>query len=76
MMHDLLLLDPEEDDTYDMIWDLVNHDVERLKMLLLLTYSDRGGTKMKMSSSQIEQLKMFYQHTLHHKKRQDVPRFG
>jgi len=73
MMHDLLLLDPEEDDTYDMIWDLVNHDTERLKMLLLLTYSDRGGTKMKMSPSQIEQLKIFYQHTLHHKKRQDVP---
>ena len=45
MMHDLLLLDPEEDDTYDMIWDLVNHDVERLKMLLLLTYSDRGALK-------------------------------
>ena len=74
MMHDLLLLDPEEDDTYDMIWDLVNHDVERLKMLLLLTYSDRGGTKMKMSLSQIDQLKIFYQHTLHHKKRQAVPR--
>ena len=74
MMHDLLLLDPEEDDTYEMIWDLVNHDTERLKMLLLLTYSDRGGTKMKMSSSQIEQLKMFYQYTLHHKKRQGVPR--
>jgi len=73
MMHDLLLLDPEEDDTYDMIWDLVNHDIELLKMLLLLTYSDRGGTKMKMSLSQIEQLKMFYQHTLHHKKRQAVP---
>ena len=74
MMHDLLLLDPEEDDTYDMIWDLVNHDVERLKMLLLLTYSDRGGTKMRMTLSQIEQLKIFYQHTLHHKKRQAVPR--
>ncbi len=74
MMHDLLLLDPEEDDTYEMIWDLVSHDIERLKMLLLLTYSDRGGTKMKMSSSQIEQLKMFYQYTLHHNKRQDVPR--
>jgi len=73
-MHDLLLLDPEEDDTYDMIWDLVDHDVERLKMLLLLTYSDRGGTKMKMSLSQIEQLKIFYQHTLHHKKRQTVSR--
>ena len=74
MMHDLLLLDPEEGDTYDMIWDLVNHDVERLKMLLLLTYSDRGGTKMRMSPSQIEQLKIFYQHTLHHKKQQDVPK--
>lgn len=74
MMYDLLLLDPEEDETYEMIWDLVNHDIERLKMLLLLTYSDRGGTKMKMSSSQIEQLKMFYQYTLHHKKRQGVPR--
>ena len=73
MMHDLLLLDPEEDETYDMIWDLVNNDIERLKMLLLLTYSDRGGTKMKMSLSQIEQLKIFYQHTLYHKKRQAVP---
>ncbi|MCH8156614.1 MAG: HD domain-containing protein [Nitrospinae bacterium] len=73
MMHDLLFLDPEEDDTYDMIWDLVDHDIERLKMLILLTYADRGGTKMKMSSSQVELLKMFYQYTLHHKKRQDVP---
>ena len=29
---------------------------------------------MKMSLSQIEQLKIFYQHTLHHKKRQAVPK--
>ena len=28
---------------------------------------------MRMSPSQIEQLKIFYQHTLHHKKRQTVP---
>ncbi|MBI4383761.1 MAG: hypothetical protein HY579_06965, partial [Nitrospinae bacterium] len=68
-MRDLLLLDPDQDDTYEMIWDLVCHDKERLKMLSLLTYSDRGGTKMKMSASQIEQLKLFYQNTLHHKKR-------
>ncbi|MBI4388948.1 MAG: hypothetical protein HY580_02105, partial [Nitrospinae bacterium] len=68
-LRDLLLLDPDQDDTYEMIWDLVYHDKERLKMLSLLTYSDRGGTKMKMSASQIEQLKLFYQNTLHHKKR-------
>ena len=29
---------------------------------------------MRMSLSQIEQVKIFYQHTLHHKKRQAVPR--
>ncbi|MDA0691350.1 MAG: HD domain-containing protein [Nitrospinae bacterium] len=72
-MYDLMLLDPEEDDTFEMVWDLVTHDRERLKMLVLLTYADRAGTKMKMSSSQIEQLKMFYQFTLHHKKHEDVP---
>lgn len=71
-MRDLLLLDPDEDDTYDMIWDLVDQDKERLKMLILLTYADRGGTKMKMSASQIEQLKVFYQNTLYHKKRTGV----
>ena len=27
-----------------------------------------------MSPSQIEQVKIFYQHTLHHKKQQDVPK--
>jgi [protein-PII] uridylyltransferase len=72
-MYDLMLLDPEADDTYDMVLDLVNHDKERLKMLILLTHADRGGTKMNMSSSQIKQLKLFYQYTLHHKKQESVP---
>ena len=72
-MYDLMLLDPEADDTYDMVLDLVSHDKERLKMLILLTHADRGGTKMNMSSSQIKQLKLFYQYTLHHKKRDSVP---
>ncbi len=72
-MYDLMLLDPEADDTYDMVLDLVNHDKERLKMLVLLTYADRGGTKMDLTSSQIDQLKLFYQYTLHHKKRVSVP---
>lgn len=72
-MYDLMHLDPEDDDTFDMVWDLVTQDQERLKMLVLLTYADRAGTKMKMSSSQIEQLKIFYQFTLHHKKHEDVP---
>ena len=74
MMKDLMLLDPDEDDTYDMIWDLVNKDVDRLKMLILLTYADRAGTKMRMSKSQIDQLKYFYQNTLHHKKKVTVPK--
>jgi len=74
MMGDLMLLDPDEDDTYEMIWDLVNKDVERLKMLILLTYADRAGTKMKMSKSQIDQLKYFYHNTLHHKKQHSVSR--
>lgn len=72
MMADLLLLDPDEDDTYDMIWDLVNRDTELLKMLILLTYADRAGTKMKMSATLIDQLKYFYQNTLYHQKRQSV----
>ncbi len=72
-MYDLMLLDPEADDTYEMVWDLVEHDRERLKMLVLLTYADRAGTKMKMSPTQIEQLKIFYQYTLHHKKHEEVP---
>ena len=72
-MYDLMLLDPEDDDTVEMVWDLVTHDPERLKMLVLLTYADRAGTKMKMSSSQIEQLKIFYHHTLHHKRHENVP---
>jgi UTP:GlnB (protein PII) uridylyltransferase len=42
-------------------------------MLVLLTHADRGGTKMDLSSSQIEQLKLFYQYTLHHKRRESVP---
>jgi len=72
-MMDLMFLDPEEDETYEMIWDLVDNDQERLKMLILLTYADRGGTKMNMSAGQIEQLRNFYQYTLQHKKRQSVP---
>lgn len=72
-LYDLMLLDPEEDDTYDMVLDLVNHDKERFKMLVLLTYADRGGTKMSMSRTQIEQLKLFYQYTLHHKSRESAP---
>ncbi|MDH3256283.1 MAG: hypothetical protein OEM27_01590 [Nitrospinota bacterium] len=72
MMYDLMLLDPDEDETFDMVWDLVNKDVERLKMLILLTYSDRAGTKMTMSKSQIDQLKYFFQNTLHHKKQESV----
>ncbi|UCD10826.1 MAG: hypothetical protein JSU88_09090 [Nitrospinaceae bacterium] len=72
-IYDLMLLDPEEDDTYDMVWDLVNQDSERLKMLVLLTFADRAGTKMKMSPSQIQQLKMFYQYTLYHKRHTQVP---
>jgi UTP:GlnB (protein PII) uridylyltransferase len=42
-------------------------------MLVLLTHADRGGTKMKMSVTQIQQLKLFYQYTLHHKTRESVP---
>ncbi|MFQ5450512.1 MAG: HD domain-containing protein [Nitrospinaceae bacterium] len=72
-IYDLMLLDPEEDETYEMVLDLVGHDKERLKMLVLLTYADRAGTKMKMSPSQIEQLKLFYQYTLYHKKHEEVP---
>ncbi len=72
-LYDLMLLDPEADDTYDMVLDLVNHDKERLKLLVLLTHADRGGTKMNMSATQIQQLKLFYQYTLHHKTRESVP---
>jgi len=72
MMYDLMLLDPDEDETFDMVWDMVHKDVERFKMLILLTYADRAGTKMKMSKSQIDQLRYFYQNTLHHKKRSSV----
>ncbi len=72
MMWDLMQLDPDEDETYELIWDLVHHDKERLKMLILLTYADRGGTKIKMSTSQIQQLKLFYQNTIHHKRRATV----
>ncbi|NIP99557.1 MAG: HD domain-containing protein, partial [Nitrospinaceae bacterium] len=31
-MYDLMLLDPEDDDTYEMVWDLVHQDKERFKM--------------------------------------------
>lgn len=71
-MYDLMLLDPEDDDTFEMVWDLVNQDAERLKMLVLLTYADRAGTKMKMSALQIDQLKLFYHYTLHHKRHENV----
>ncbi|MEE9259215.1 MAG: HD domain-containing protein, partial [Nitrospinaceae bacterium] len=73
IIRDLMFLDPEEDDTYDMVWDLVDNNAERLTMLVLLTFADRGGTKMKMTSLQINELKLFYQYTLHHKKRENVP---
>ncbi|MCF8719691.1 DUF294 nucleotidyltransferase-like domain-containing protein [Nitrospina gracilis] len=72
MMRDLMLLDPDDDTTYEMIWDLVEKNVERLKMLILLTYADRAGTKMKMTQTQIDQLKYFYQFTLQFKKRESV----
>lgn len=72
MMYDLMLLDPDDDATFEMVWDLVHKDVERLKMLILLTYADRAGTKMKMSKSQVDQLKYFYQNTLHHKTQEGV----
>jgi len=72
-MFDLMLLDPEEDETFEMVWDLVNQDKDRFKMLVLLTFADRAGTKMKMSASQIQQLKMFYQFTVYHRRHADVP---
>lgn len=72
MMRDLMLLDPDDDTTYEMIWDLVEKNVERLKMLILLTYADRAGTKMKMTKTQIDQLKYFYQNTLQFRKRESV----
>ncbi|PIR01193.1 MAG: hypothetical protein COV66_01915 [Nitrospinae bacterium CG11_big_fil_rev_8_21_14_0_20_45_15] len=71
-MWDIMLLDPEEDETHDMVWDMVRNRTELFKMLILLTYADRGGTKIKMSKAQIEQLKIFYQLTLHYKKRSNV----
>ncbi len=71
-MWDIMLLDPEEDETHDMVWDLLRNKTELFKMLILLTYADRGGTKIKMSKTQIEQLKIFYQLTLHYKKRSRV----
>jgi len=71
-MWDIMLLDPEEDETHDMVWDLVRHNAELFKMLILLTYADRGGTKIKMSLTQLEQMKLFYQLTLHYKKRSSV----
>jgi predicted amino acid-binding ACT domain protein len=42
-------------------------------MLILLTFADRAGTKMKMSPSQIQQLKMFFQFTIYHRRHADVP---
>ena len=72
-MYDLMLLDPEEDETFEMVWDLVDQDKERFKMLVLLTFADRAGTKMKMSPSQIQQLKMFFQFTIYHRRHADVP---
>jgi [protein-PII] uridylyltransferase len=72
-MYDLMLLDPEDDETFEMVWDLVDQDKERFKMLILLTFADRAGTKMKMSPSQIQQLKMFFQFTIYYKRHADVP---
>jgi UTP:GlnB (protein PII) uridylyltransferase len=72
-MYDLMLLDPEDDETFELVWDLVDQDKERFKMLILLTFADRAGTKMKMSPSQIQQLKMFFQFTIYHRRHADVP---
>ncbi|MFQ5716164.1 MAG: hypothetical protein ACE5GQ_03585, partial [Nitrospinales bacterium] len=40
---------------------------------ILLTFADRSSTKMKMTASQIDQIKHFYQYTLFHRRRRDVP---
>lgn len=71
-MKDLLDLDPSDDETYELIWKLIDGDVEKLRMLILLTFADRFGTKMKMSSSQIAILKHIYQRTLYYQKKETV----
>jgi len=71
-MKDLLDLDPSDDETYELIWKLIDGDMEKLRMLILLTFADRYGSKMKMSSSQISILKFIYQRTMHYEKKESV----
>lgn len=71
-MKDLLDLDPSDNETYELIWKLIDGDVEKLRMLILLTFADRYGTKMKMSSSQISTLKHIYQRTLYYEEKETV----
>lgn len=71
-MKDLLDLDPYDNETYEMIWKLIDGDMEKLRMLILLTFADRFGTKMKMSSGQIASLKYIYQKALYYEKKESV----
>lgn len=71
-MKDLLDLDPYDDETYELIWKLIDQDMEKLRMLILLTFADRYGTKMKMSSGQIASLKYIYQKALYYEKKETV----
>jgi len=71
-MKDLLDLDPYDNETYEMIWKLIDGDMEKLRMLILLTFADRYGTKMKMSSGQISSLKYIYQKALYYEKKESV----
>ena len=71
-MKDLLDLDPNDNETYEMIWKLIDGDMEKLRMLILLTFADRHGTKMKMTSGQITRLKHIYQKALYYEKKETV----
>lgn len=71
-MKDLLDLDPSDEETYELIWKLIDGDMEKLRMLILLTFADRYGTKMKMSSVQISLLKYIYQRSLYYEKKETV----
>lgn len=71
-MKDLLDLDPSDSETYELIWKLIDRDMEKLRMLILLTFVDRFGTKMKMTSGQIASLKYIYQRTLYYERKETV----
>ena len=71
-MKDLLDLDPYDNETYEMIWKLIDGDMEKLRMLILLTFADRYGTKMKMTSGQITSLKHIYHKALYYEKKEAV----